>query len=96
MFLGMQDFDFAQIHSKLPKSHICPNLINFAPLSPQKNCQEMRLHPQLLWHCCNSTFNLLFYLLNCVEACNELVDAIFATQRQISKTRHETVLAKYS
>jgi len=46
MFLGMQEFDFAQIQSNLPKSHsvcpnfaqslsksnqIFPNLINFAP-----------------------------------------------------------------
>jgi len=30
MFLGMQDFDFAQILSNLPESnHFCPNLINF-------------------------------------------------------------------
>jgi len=33
MALGMQDFDFAQIQSNLPKSnHFCPN---FAQISPQ-------------------------------------------------------------
>jgi len=31
MFMGMQEFDFAQIQSNLPKSdQICPNLTNFA------------------------------------------------------------------
>jgi len=31
MFLGMQDFDFAQI------LHFCPNLPKFAQILPQKN-----------------------------------------------------------
>jgi len=30
MYLGMQDFNFAQIQSNLPKSdHFCPNFIKF-------------------------------------------------------------------
>jgi len=48
MFLGMQDFDYVQILSLLPKSnHICPNFTDFA----QKNLLGVRLHPQLLRHC---------------------------------------------
>jgi len=32
MFLGMQDFDFAQIYSYVPKSnHFCPNFFLISP-----------------------------------------------------------------
>jgi len=32
MFLGMQDFDFAQIQSNFPKSnHFCPNFASILP-----------------------------------------------------------------
>jgi len=39
MFLGMQDLDFAQIESNLPKfNNFCPNLINFAPKNFDREC----------------------------------------------------------
>jgi len=55
MLLGMQDSDFAQILSFLPKfllnfarispksNQICPNLINFVK-------KKKKMHPQLLRH----------------------------------------------
>jgi len=58
MFLGMQDFDFAQISPKfvqiLPKFH--PNLSKFCP----KNFLRNALHPQLLRHCVANIIALMF------------------------------------